>query len=282
MKRTLSVMVAATLVIAGVIATLQLSDASNAQDKEARPGDVKEYFPDVQTKLVSYKDGDAECEGFMAWDANMDGKRSVVLVVHDWMGRGKFDEQRSRELAAMGYLAFSVDVYGKNVRPKNRDEAAKAAGSWRGADRGPFRTRLKAGMTAALASDQADAESVAAIGYCFGGTAVMELARSGANLRGVVPFHGGYGSEPGGDAANIKAKVLVLHGADDNFDGVVVLNNELKEAGVDYEIDLYGHAVHAFTNPDAGDNPTAGVAYDAQADERSWIRMKDFLWEVLD
>ncbi|MCA8915578.1 MAG: dienelactone hydrolase family protein [Planctomycetes bacterium] len=282
MKRTFSMMFAATLVITGVIATLQLNNRSSAQDTGAKPGEVKEYFPNVQTKLVSYKDGDAECEGFLAWDANIEGKRSVVLVVHDWMGRGKFDEQRSRELASMGYLAFSVDVYGKNVRPKNRDEAAKAAGSWRGADRAPFRTRLKAGMTAALTSDLADSDSVAAIGYCFGGTAVMELARSGANLRGVAPFHGGYGSEPGGDAANIKGKVLVLHGADDNFDGVVVLNNELKEAGVDYEIDLYGHAVHAFTNPKAGDNPAAGVAYDAQADERSWLRMKDFLWEVLD
>ena len=278
MNRTLSLSIAGALVLAAVIAGLTLSQPTSAQEA----GKIKEYFPDVQTKLVSYKDGETECEGFVAWDANQDGKRSVVLIVHDWMGRGEFDEQRARELASLGYLAFSVDVYGKGVRPTNAGEAAKAAGSWRGEDRGPFRTRLKAGMTAALANEMADADNVAAIGYCFGGTGVMELARSGARLRGIVPFHGGYGGKPAGDAGNIKAKVLVLHGADDGFDGIVGLNAELKEAGVDYEIDLYGHAVHAFTNPAAGDDPKRGVAYDAQADERSWQRMKDFLWEVLE
>lgn len=279
MRKTLTVSIAAVLVLTAAIVAMQFT--SVAQD-DAKPGVVKEYYPDVQTKLVTYKDGDAECEGFMAWDANLDGKRPVVLIVHDWMGRGENDAQRAREIASMGYLAFSLDVYGKDVRPKNRQEAAAAATKWRGGDKELFRKRLKAGMDAALAHESADADRVAAIGYCFGGSAVMQLARSGANLRGVIPFHGGYSLEPEGDAKNIKCKVLILHGADDKFDGIVAIHKELKEAGVNYEIDLYGHAVHSFTNPYAGNDPSTGNAYDAQADERSWERMKDFFWEMLE
>ena len=275
MRKTLSVSIAAMLVLAAAIVAMQF-ETSAAQET----GEVKEYFPDIQTKTVSYKDGTDECEGFVAWDANFEGTRPVVLIVHDWMGRGKFDEQRAREIASMGYLAFSIDVYGKGVRPQNRDEARAAATKWRGGEKEVFRTRLKAGMDEALKNEMADKDNVVAIGYCFGGGAVMHLARSGANLKGVVPFHGGYSVEPEGDAANIKGKVLILHGADDHFDGLVGIHKELKEAGVDYEIDIYGHAVHAFTNPAAGSNPESGVAYDAEADARSWERMKDFFWEL--
>jgi dienelactone hydrolase len=131
-----------------------------------------------------------------------------------------------------------------------------------------------------LTSELADKDKVAVIGYCFGGTCALELARSGANLVGTVTFHGGLGTDTPGDAKNIKGKVLILHGADDHFDSVVAINKEMKDAGVDYEIDLYGHTVHAFTNPDAGNDPNRGVAYNAQADQRSWERMKDFFWEL--
>jgi dienelactone hydrolase len=278
MHRALVVSTAALLVMVAVAVAAQFSTDANAQ----RQGEVKEVFTEIQTKAVTYKDGDAECEGFLAWDANQTGKRPVVLIVHDWMGRSAADEQRARELASLGYLAFSIDVYGKDVRPKDRSEAAAAATRWRGGDKEIFRKRLKAGMDSALQSDMADSERVAAIGYCFGGQAVMQLARSGADLRGVVPFHGGYSLEPEGDAANIKAKVLILHGADDRFEGIVAINSELRDAGVNYEIDIYGHAVHSFTNPAAGNDPSTGNAYDAQADKRSWARMKDFFREVLD
>ncbi|MCA8910907.1 MAG: dienelactone hydrolase family protein [Planctomycetes bacterium] len=277
MKTILSVSIAAALVLAAVITALQLNDTAVAQDA----GEVKEYFPDIQTKTVTYKDGDTECEGFMAWDANQEGTRPVVLIMHDWMGRGAFDEQRARELASLGILAFSVDTYGKDVRPQNAAEAGKAAGSWK-SNPAALRTRLKAGMDEALKSDMADKDQVACIGYCFGGTCVLELARSGANLKGFVSFHGGLGTDTPADAKNIKGKVLVLHGADDNFESVVALNKELKDAGVDYEIDLYGHTVHAFTNPKAGNDPSRGVAYNAEADVRSWERMKDFFWEIFE
>jgi dienelactone hydrolase len=277
MKTILTVSLAAALVLAAVVSALQLDGSAQAQDV----GEVKEYYPDIQTRVVPYNDGETACEGFMAWDANQAGKRPVVLVMHDWMGRGKFDEQRARELASMGYLAFSVDTYGKAVRPKNAGEAGKAAGSWK-ANTAGLRTRLKAGMDTALKSEMADADNVACIGYCFGGTCALELARSGANLKGFVSFHGGLGTDTPADAKNIKGKVLVLHGADDHFDSVVALNKEMKDAGVDYEIDLYGHTVHAFTNPKAGNDPSRGVAYNAEADERSWERMKDFFYKIFE
>lgn len=276
MKRTFHVGLASLLVIGAALAAMQFGGDTQAQ----RTGEVKEHYPDIQTTEHTYTDGDAECLGFIAFDANQKGKRPVVLIVHDWMGRAAGDEQRAREIASLGYLAFSIDVYGKDVRPTNRSEAAAAAGKWRGGDKEAFRQRLKAGMDAALEHELADAGRVAAIGYCFGGSAVMQLARSGAELRGVVPFHGGYSLEPQGDAGNIKAKVLILHGADDKFEGIVAINSELRDAGVNYEIDIYGHAVHSFTNPAAGDDPSTGNAYDAQADKRSWERMKDFFKEI--
>lgn len=277
MKRTLFAAATLTLMIAAIVTALQSGDTATAQDA----GDVKEYFPDIQTRTVAYNDGETKCEGFLAWDANQSGKRPVVLIMHDWMGRGGFDEQRGRELASMGYLAFSVDVYGTDVRPTNASEAGKAAGSWKNNPTG-MRTRLKAGMDEALKNELADKSRVAAIGYCFGGTCVLELARSGADVAGVVSYHGGLGTKTPEDASNIKGKVLVLHGADDNFESVVAINDEFKNAGVDYEIDLYGHTVHAFTNPKAGNDPSRGVAYDAQADARSWDRMKDFFNEIFE
>lgn len=275
MKRTLNVSIAALLVTGACAAALHFGTA-NAQET----GEVKQYYPDIQTAEHTYTDGGDECIGYVAWDDNLDGERPVVLIVHDWMGRGSYDEARAREIASLGYLAFSLDVYGTDVRPTNRAEASEAAGTWRGGDNEAFRQRLKAGMDAALEHELADTGRVAAIGYCFGGSAVMQLARSGANLRGVVPFHGGYSTEPQGDARDIRGKVLILHGADDKFEGIVAINEELREAGVNYEIDLYGHAVHSFSNPAAGDDPSTGNAYDAQADKRSWERMKDFFTEI--
>lgn len=272
MKTALSFAVAITLLAGAAIGAWLAHEPVVAQGAQA--------LPDVQTNNVTYKDGDAECEGFAAWDANIKGKRPVVLVVHDWIGRGAYDERRTKDLAALGYLAFSIDVYGKNVRPKDRTEASKAAGQWRG-DIAALRTRLKAGMDAALALDNADTSRVAILGYCFGGTAALELARSGADVDGAISFHGGLVSATPEDAKNIKGKVLVLHGADDKVETALKLHEEMKAAKVDYQIVLYGHAVHSFSNPAAGNDPSTGNAYDEKADRRSWEDMRDFLAEVL-
>src|SRR5690606_11948368 len=153
------------------------------------------------------------------------------------------------------------------------------AGAWKN-DTAALRTRLQAGMNAALALEQADKDRVGAMGYCFGGFSALELARSGADVKGVISFHGSLRSATPEDAKNIKGKVLVLHGADDDFESVAIINKEMKDAGVDYELDLYGHTVHAFTNPKAGNDPSKGVAYSAQADKRSWQRTEDFFEEI--
>jgi len=273
MKTTLTAALAALMIVATVVVADLTNRNTEAQESSKQAG------PNISTQVVTYKDGDTECEGFAAWDANLKGKRPVVLVIHDWMGRGEFDEARAKQLAALGYLAFSVDVYGKGVRPANAGEAGKTAGAWKN-DSAALRTRLQAGLNAAIALEQADKEKVGAMGYCFGGFSALELARSGADVKGVISFHGSLRSDKPEDAKSIKGKVLVLHGADDDFESVAVINQEMKDAGVDYELDLYGHTVHAFTNPNAGNDPSRGVAYSAQADARSWQRMEDFFEEI--
>lgn len=274
MKTTLTAAVAALLIVATVVVAGLLNQPTEAQDT-GKPVALQ----DIRSKVVVYKDGDVECEGFAAWDEGVKGKRPVVLIVHDWMGRGEFDEARARDLAELGYLAFSVDVYGKGVRPANAGEAGKTAGTWKN-DTQALRTRLQAGLNAAIALEQAEKSKVGALGYCFGGFSALELARSGADVKGVISFHGSLRSATPEDAKNIKGKVLVLHGADDDFESVAVIHKEMKDAGVDYELDLYGHTVHAFTNPKAGNDPSKGVAYSAQADKRSWQRTEDFFVEI--
>ncbi len=284
MNRLLVTSAACLLVLAAVCAGLIIPATGAAQGTgEPQPGQVKEYFPDIQTRTVAYKDGDTECEGFIAWDANLHGERPAVLIVHDWMGRGAFDEQRAKELAALGYVGFSLDVYGKGVRPANRDEARQAAGSWYSNTKG-LRQRLKAGHEAALQHRMVDRNNVAIMGYCFGGKCALEHARSGAELQGAISFHGSLGSDMPAKKGDIKASVLVLHGADDPgvpLDGQVVpLWKEMQESGCDWQLVAYGNAVHSFTNPAAGNDNSRGNAYNQLADQRSWEAMKDFLWEV--
>jgi len=233
-------------------------------------------------KAVSYMDGDVACEGFLVTPEKVEGDAPLVLVVHQWMGLTDYEKRRCREIAELGYVAFAVDVYGKGVRPENRDEAGKQAEKYKG-DRALFRQRLKAGLDAALKVDGVDGSKVAAIGYCFGGTAVLEIARSGADVDGVVSFHGGLGSPTPADAANVKGRVLVLHGAVDPHVSEEELKSfeaEMTANKVDWELVKYGGAVHAFTQPMAGDDPSKGAAYDEKADKRSWARMRDFLTSV--
>jgi dienelactone hydrolase len=237
----------------------------------------------VSGSTVEYRDGDVVCEGYLAKAPGQSGKRPAVLVVHDWMGQGAFSKGKADALAAMGYVGFAVDVYGKDVRPSNPGEAGKQAGKWKG-DRAAFRTRLRAALDAVLKDPDVDASHVGAIGYCFGGTGALELARSGAPIAAVVSFHGGLGSPSPDDAKNVKAKVLALHGADDpnvppkEVEGFI---SEMRGAKLDWQLVQYGNAVHAFTNPAAGNDNSKGAAYNEAADRRSWQAMKDFFAEVL-
>lgn len=236
----------------------------------------------IQTKAVEYGHGGTTLEGFMAWDDAIKGARPGVLIVHQWMGLTDYERMRAEQLAKLGYVAFAVDVYGKGVRPASSAEAGGLAGKFKG-DRALLRARVAAGLDALRASGLADAKRVAAIGYCFGGTAVLELARSGADLAGVVSFHGGLDSPSPADGKNIKAKVLVLHGADDphvQAKDIAAFQEELRDARVDWQMVYYAGAVHSFTQKSAGSDPAKGSAYDERADRRSWQAMQSFLAEI--
>jgi dienelactone hydrolase len=198
------------------------------------------------------------------------------------MGPTDYERMRARRLAELGYVAFVADVYGKGVRPANAKEAGAIAGSFK-ADRTKLRSRVAAGLEALKSSGKADPTRLAAIGYCFGGTAVLELARSGADVAGVVSFHGGLDSPRPADGRNIRAKVLVLHGADDPFvpmADIAAFQRELRDARVDWQMVFYGGAVHSFTHADAGTDVSSGAAYDETADRRSWQAMMAFFGEL--
>lgn len=236
----------------------------------------------VKTMPVEYKQGSTVLEGYLAYDDAAKDKRPGVLVVHAWMGIDDNAKKRAEMLAELGYVALVADIYGKGVRPKNRDEAAAQAGTYK-KDRALLRQRVNAGLKTLLGLKEVDGSRTAAIGYCFGGTTVLELARSGAKVSGVVSFHGGLDSPSPADGKKIKSKVLVLHGASDK--GIsdadkLAFEKELTDAKVDWQLVEYGGAVHCFTHKDAGNDPSKGCAYDAHADTRSWAAMKSFFDEI--
>jgi len=236
----------------------------------------------IRTQAVEYRDGDAVLEGYLAYDDAVQGKRPAVIVAHDWTGLRDYTKHRTEQLAQLGYVAFAVDIYGKGIRPTDPKECMAQVSIYK-KDRALLRRRADAGLQVLLNQPQTDPAKVAAIGYCFGGTTVLELARSGAPLAGVVTFHGGLDTPTPADAKNIKGKVLVLHGADDPFAPaaqVAALEDEMRAAHVDYQIVLYGGAVHAFTEPEAGNDNSKGAAYNESADKRSWEAMKQFFGEI--
>ncbi len=236
----------------------------------------------MQTKVIEYPQGDQTLEGYLAWDDAIAGPRPGVLVVHEWTGLGDYVKMRARKLAEMGYIAFAADIYGKGVRPTSPREAAPLAGKYK-SDPALMRARVRAGLDVLRREPLCDPKRVAAIGYCFGGTCVLELARSGADVAGVVSFHGGLATANPADAKNIRCKVLALHGADDPHvtpKEVAAFEDEMRAAGVDWQLVAYGGAVHAFTNPGAGNDNSKGAAYNAAADRRSWEAMKAFFAEI--
>ncbi len=237
---------------------------------------------EIHTEDFEYGHGDVVLQGYLAYDTEIDGKRPGVLVVHQWMGLGDYEKRRARMLAEMGYVVLAADIYGKGVRASDRNEASQLAGKYRG-DRELMRGRVNAGLEALRGHERSDDARLAAIGYCFGGGVVLELARSGADVNGVVSFHGNLDTPDPSDANNISARVLVCHGAADPYvpwEDVSGFRKEMEDAGVDYHLTAYGGAVHSFTHREAGDDPSQGAAYDADADRRSWGHMQIFFDEL--
>lgn len=230
---------------------------------------------------VNYLHGDVVLEGYFAFDDAIEGRRPAVLISHAWLGREAFVENKARKLAELGYLGFALDMYGKGIVGRNAQENARLMQ--------PFidnRLMLQERITCALHSVRqlpwVDDKKIAAMGFCFGGLCVLDLARTGADIKGVVSFHGLL-SAPGNTQGNqISAKILALHGRDDPMvpaEQMLAFQEEMTQAGADWQFVSYGNTMHAFTNPVAND-PKSGTVYQADADRRSWIAMKDFFAEI--
>lgn len=236
----------------------------------------------VQTRTITWQHDGVTLEGYLAWDDAVAGPRPGVLVVHQWMGLTENEMMRARMLAELGYVALACDIYGQGVRPADTAAAAKEAGKYYG-DRPLLRSRVASGLAELKRQDGVDPARTAAIGYCFGGGAVLELARSGADVAGVASFHGSLDTPLPAVRGGVKAKVLVCHGAVDPYvkpEAVTGFLAEMEAAGVDYQFIAYSGAVHAFTQKGAGNDPARGAAYDEKADRRSWAALEGFLAEV--
>lgn len=233
---------------------------------------------DIKEQAVDYYSGDVACEGWKAFDASKTGKRPAVLIIHQWTGLSDNEKMRARMLAELGYNVFAADIYGKGIRPQP-PAAGQEAGKYKN-NRALYRGRLNAALEVLRKDPNTDESRICAIGYCFGGTGVIELARSGAHIKGVVSFHGGLDSPTPADGKNITCEVLALHGADDPFvkaADLAAFESEMKAASVKYELVKYPGAVHAFTQKGAGNDNSKGAAYNAEADAKSWEAMKSFL-----
>lgn len=237
----------------------------------------------IQTRPIEYVHNGVVLEGFFAWDNTADAPRPGVLVSHAWAGRDEFARDKAVALAELGYAGFALDMYGKGIVGSGTEENARLMAPFMD-DRALLQSRQIAALDTLKAQPEVDPRRTAAIGFCFGGLCVLDLARSGAFLQGVVSFHGLF-TPPGNAGANpIKAKVLALHGYDDPMatpEQLLGLANELTQAGADWQIHAYGGTVHAFTNPRAND-PAFGTVYQPTADRRSWQSMRNFLSEVLE
>lgn len=236
----------------------------------------------IQTETVEYKQGETTLEGCAIYDPSNPAKRPGVLIVHQWFGITDHEKSRGEMLAKLGYVAFCADIYGKGIRPKSVEEASATITRFKSGDRKLLRARVNAALDALKKHPLVDPKRTAAIGFCFGGTTVIELARNGADVGGVVSFHGGLDSPNPADGRNIKCKVLALAGAEDPFqnpDDLQAFEKEMRDCKADWQAVFYGNTVHAFTQPDPGfENP--GAKYNEKADKRSWEAMKSLFAEI--
>lgn len=237
---------------------------------------------DVKTQTITYQDGAVTLKGYLATPGTLVGQAPGVLVAHDWYGCGKYAQQRARELAQRGYVAFAMDMYGDGKVVSKGDEASALAGAFY-KDLPLMVRRAQAGLTVLRSQSTVDKKNVAAIGFCFGGTVVLNLARSHEALNGVVSFHGGLKLAVPAEPGTITAKILVLHGGSDPFvpaAEVAGFMDEMVKVKSAWQLEIYGAAVHSFSNPGAGDNVASGSAYNQDAEKRSIAAMERFFGEI--
>jgi dienelactone hydrolase len=227
----------------------------------------------IHSEAVTYKDGDAVLEGFLAYDDSIATPMPGVLVVHDWTGLQEYAKDRAKQIAALGYVAFAPDIYGKDIRPTDPKECAVCAGTYK-KDLPLLRRRVVAGLDQLKSRPQVDSKRLGAIGYCFGGSCVLELARSGADIQAVVSFHGGLATTAPAAEGTIKAKILVCHGgADDHVNKEVpAFREEMLKSKASMEFVTYEDAKHGFTKP--------GPAYQEKADKESWAAMRQLFTDA--
>jgi dienelactone hydrolase len=240
--------------------------------------------PNIKEEIVSYTDNGVTLKGFIAYDDNIKGKRPAILVVHEWWGLNDYSKMRARKLAELGYIAMAADMYGNGKVAANPTEAQELTTPFY-KDPNLAKSRLDAALKKLKEYIQTDPDNVAAIGYCFGGFVVLNYAKLGADLKGVVSFHGGMGGVPV-DKKLLKAKVLVCQGGSDKFvsqKDVDKFKHQLDSIGSDNTFKIYANATHAFTNPDAtkiGKEFNMPIEYNAEADRDSWNDMKTFFGKI--
>lgn len=234
----------------------------------------------IQTRFVEYQHGDVVLQGELAWD-DASGPKPVVLVAHTWAGRTDFEGLQAKRLAEMGYVGFAVDMYGKGIVGTSVEENT-ALMTPLVSDRALLQARMAAAADAALAQSDVCDGRLAAMGFCFGGLCVLDLARSSAVAKGVVSFHGLFFPADNLPAPKISSKVLALHGYDDPMatpDALLGFAKEMTDAGADWQVHAYGNTMHAFTNPEA-DNKDMGTVYNPVAADRAFRSLGNFLQEL--
>lgn len=236
----------------------------------------------VATESVAYRADGEEMEGFLAYDDSIEGERPGVLIVHEWWGLNEYARSRARQLASMGYLAFALDMFGKGKTTTHPDKAAAWASEVQ-ENIQLWRQRAETGLKALREQSRLDKNRIAAIGYCFGGATVQQLALSGADIQGIVSFHGSLVPPTEGETVKVKAKFLICHGSEDPMTTPEQLQDYLagmNRTGLDWQMVVFGHAKHSFTNPESDKAGMEGLKYNGSADLRSWAYMERFFKEI--
>jgi dienelactone hydrolase len=239
-------------------------------------------YAEVKSRAIPYQHGDLQLEGYYAWDDAVSGKRPGIIIVHEWWGLNDYARRRADQLAKLGYAAFAVDMYGKGKLTEHPTEAREWASQVR-KNVDDWQKRALAGLDVLKSQEQCDTSRMAAMGYCFGGSTVLQMAYTGTNLKGVVTFHGALPIPDESQAKAIKARILVCHGAADRFipeDVIEKFRHVLDQAGTDWTMVYYSGARHSFTDPDADKHNVDGMKYQKEADQRSWKEMQEFYKEI--